>query len=118
MRNQIPRLRQNAFQRQNGRCFYCTVRMWLVSPTELSAEAPSLRAAQLVRCTAEHLQARCEGGADVPANIAAACAHCNHTRHKRKAPPAPEAFAQQVRKRVAVGAWHSRWVHERGLLDR
>lgn len=68
MRNQIPRLRRSAFKRQNGRCLYCTVRMWLVSPTELSAEVPSLKAAQRFRCTAVHLHPRCEGGSAASAS--------------------------------------------------
>jgi 5-methylcytosine-specific restriction endonuclease McrA len=112
----IPFLRQLAFDRQHGLCFYCSVRMWNASPAELPNPAPSTRAANRLRCTAEHLKARSDGGADVPTNIAAACAHCNGTRHKRRTPPRPEMFAKEVRKRVAARAWHHRWVYERGLL--
>lgn len=41
----------------------------------------TLRQAQKLRATAEHLQARSDGGLDHPSNIVAACAHCNHRRH-------------------------------------
>lgn len=111
-------LRNRAFQVQNGRCYYCGVAMWLASPVELPVEHPKPRpkvAAQL-KCTAEHLVAKSEGGRDVAENIAAACLHCNWTRHQRKHPPSPEVYRADVRRRVARGAWHDRWVFERGLL--
>jgi 5-methylcytosine-specific restriction endonuclease McrA len=114
---QIALLRQRAFECQRGRCIYCNVPMWLKSPAELPINPPSLKAARHVRCTAEHLIARRDGGADVPANIAAACARCNHTRHKRKSPPQPDSFAEEVKKRVAKGRWHHAWIHEGGLLS-
>jgi 5-methylcytosine-specific restriction endonuclease McrA len=116
MPTQIASLRQKAFDRQCGRCVYCTVPMWLRSPAELPIQPPSLKAARYVRCTAEHLIARREGGADLPANIAAACARCNHTRHKRKAPPQPNTFSKEVRRRVAARRWHHAWVYDGGLL--
>jgi len=111
-------LRARAFHVQNGRCFYCGVAMWLASPCELPCEhpRPSPTAAARLKCTAEHLVPRSEGGKDAAGNIAAACAHCNWTRHKRKRPPGPDAYRAEVRRRVKRGAWHQRWVFELRLL--
>lgn len=109
--------RNSAFHHQNGRCFYCGVRMWLRSPTELGEDPTSNKKAYSLRCTAEHLRPKSEGGADTTANIVAACARCNHTRHKRKSPPDPSRYGLDIRRRVARGAWHDSWVHERELID-
>jgi 5-methylcytosine-specific restriction endonuclease McrA len=114
-RNRIQSLRQQAFNRQGGRCCYCNVRMWLNSPTELTGSKCGAAAGRL-RCTAEHLEPQSEGGSDTASNIAAACAHCNHTRHKRKKPPEPAVYREEVRRRVARGEWHVTWVFESGLL--
>jgi len=112
----IPFLRQRAFERQDGRCFYCAVAMWLTSPCELAGCSGNRATYARLRCTAEHLIPRSEGGADNEENIVAACAHCNATRHKRKRPPAPAEYREDVVRRVKRGAWHQRWVHERGLV--
>jgi DNA-directed RNA polymerase subunit RPC12/RpoP len=80
--------------------------MWLTGPA----------GAQRLRCTAEHLLPRSDGGSDLPENIVAACAHCNHTRHKRKRPPDPKTYRADVMRRVARGGWHYGWVRERGLI--
>jgi 5-methylcytosine-specific restriction endonuclease McrA len=106
MPSSLQRSRALAFTRQGGRCFYCGVAMWLGEPTGV----PSLR------CTAEHLQPRSEGGSDRPDNIVAACAHCNHARHKRRQPPEPSAYRAEVMRRISRGRWHPRWVFERGLV--
>lgn len=115
--NRIQNLRNRAFHAQHGRCFYCGVAMWLTSPSELPGEHPkhSAAVAQL-KCTAEHLVPRSEGGKDAAGNIAAACLHCNWTRHKRKRPPGPDAYRAEVGRRVRRGAWHQRWVFELRLL--
>lgn len=114
-KNRIQSLRHQAYDRQGGRCYYCGVCMWLASPTELPG-APEKSSVWLrLRCTAEHLVAQSEGGRDKSDNIAAACALCNHTRHKRKQPLEPLAYQAEVRRRMKRGAWHHRWVHERGL---
>jgi hypothetical protein len=112
-------LRARAFRVQNGRCFYCGVAMWLASPCELPGEhpQPSPTAVARLKCTAEHLVPRSEGGKDAAGNIAAACAHCNLTRHKRKHPPAPDAYRAEVSRRVNRGTWHHGWVFERKLLS-
>ena len=114
-RNRIQSLRRQAFNRQGGRCCYCNVRMWAQLPAELTGSKCGAVAGRL-RCTAEHLEPRSEGGPDTASNIAAACAHCNHTRHKRKKPPEPAVYREEVRRRVARGGWHVRWVFESGLL--
>jgi 5-methylcytosine-specific restriction endonuclease McrA len=119
MPNRIKTHRNRAFRAQQGRCFYCGVAMWLVSPDELPVEPFQLSAAAaaLLKCTAEHLLPRSEGGRNTAENITAACAYCNGTRHKRKRPPAPEAYRAEVGRRVDRGAWHQRWVFERKLLS-
>ncbi len=118
MPTKLQRSRERAFQSQCGKCFYCGAPMWLRTPVELAAQCLSKRQAARLKCTAEHLVPRSEGGSDCSANIVAACAHCNGTRHKRKVPPLPEAYRVEVRKRVARGYWHHQWVYERGLIQR
>lgn len=115
MPTKLQSLRRQAFVREGGRCYYCGVCMWLVSPAELPAAPRSAGAIAKLQCTAEHLLPQSEGGSDTLANIAAACAHCNHTRHKRKLPPPPALYRKQVRRRVERGRWHARWVFDLGL---
>lgn len=114
--HRIQVLRRQAFERQGGRCYYCGVYMWLASPAELPGAPRTPSGWQKLRCTAEHLEPQSEGGRHTPENITAACALCNHTRHKRKRPPEPQAYRAEVRRRMKRGAWHQRWVHERGLV--
>lgn len=95
MATRIQRSRKTAFDRQGGDCYYCGLRMWLHGSVGPSA----------LRCTAEHLIARSDGGQDNTTNIVAACWHCNHTRHKRKDPPTPERYRTEVRQRISRGAW-------------
>lgn len=109
MPKSLKKKRTRAFEAQNGRCYYCGVRMWLESPRNLCKEYElSERAALLVSCTAEHLQARCEGGTDRQKNIAAACRFCNQTRHRRKQVLDPMQFRAHVKKRLGAKRWHSR----------
>ncbi|WP_353957265.1 HNH endonuclease [Pelomonas sp. SE-A7] len=114
MPSKIPTLRTQAFVQQGGRCWYCCVRMWCASPIELASARHKGMAS--LKCTAEHLLAKSEGGKDQANNVVAACWHCNRTRHKRKLPPKPEAFRADVRRRVARGRWHHPWVRTLGLL--
>ena len=116
MPSTIQILRRQAFQRQHGRCFYCSVAMWLISPHELPGGTPDGAGYARLRCTAEHLVARSEGGGNSEGNIVAACLHCNGTRHKRKTPPQPMAYRFDVLARVRRGAWHHAWVHRLGLV--
>ncbi|WAC61989.1 HNH endonuclease [Pseudoxanthomonas sp. SL93] len=101
----LKTLRERAFVRQQGRCYYCSARMWQISPEELGLHRKSSR---LLQCTAEHLIARRDGGGDTCDNIVAACHYCNWLRHaRRNAALAPEVYAARVRKRVARGTWHA-----------
>lgn len=93
--NQLLRSRQLAFNQQGGKCYYCGLPMVLSDQ-----EGP-----KHLRCTAEHLLARSEGGSDAPSNIVAACFYCNHKRHQRKNPPEPERYRAEIRKRVQKGGW-------------
>lgn len=116
MPSRIQILRCQALDRQHGRCWYCCVQMWSTSPHELERPGALSTAAQL-RCTAEHLVAQRDGGGDTAHNIVAACVRCNGTRHKRKPPSQLEAYREEVRTRIARGAWHPRWVYEQQLLQ-
>lgn len=93
---------------QKGRCYYCDLPMWDNS-SHLSAggkkRTASLKPA--LRCTAEHLLARCDGGKDAAANIVAACMFCNTRRHMRKQPLSPEKYRRHVQKRMSAGSWLS-----------
>jgi len=110
MPSRIQSLRQRAFRRQGGLCCYCQAPMWLQSPADLPFPAPSVRASQRLRCTAEHLNARVDGGSNSMGNIAAACRHCNQTRHRRKSPPEPGRYRELVATRRSKGRWHPAWV--------
>jgi len=116
MPSRIQALRRQAFQRQQGHCFYCSVSMRLLSPHELPGGTADKSGCARLRCTAEHLVARCEGGGNNAENIVAACDHCNRTRHRRKSPPDPENYRIEVQARVRRGAWHYLWVHKRALF--
>lgn len=95
MAKQIKRSRELAFGRQGGKCYACGLQMCLDG-----SAGP-----RLLRCTAEHVIARSEGGGDGPSNIIAACLHCNRTRHRRTRPPEPERYRAEVRRRVQRGSW-------------
>ncbi len=103
----LQHLRTHAFISQHGRCFYCSQPMWNKSPSELVQYGLRPRTAIPLRCTAEHLIAKQDGGRDVDDNIAAACWYCNVHRHKRKTPPTPEIYRDLVQKRITKGKWHS-----------
>lgn len=115
-RNRIQTLRQTAYQAQAGHCYYCGARMWLRSPTELSVPRRSAGSLAKLQCTAEHLQAQCDGGKHSASNVVAACARCNQGRHRLRTPPDPRAFRERVVRRVSRLSWHERWVYEVGLL--
>lgn len=103
----LIRLRQEAFARQQSRCFYCRMRMWCVHPSEVPGlDEVSIKVARHLQRTAEHLKPMSEGGRDEPGNIVAACQRCNRNRHRAKQVLTPERYAQHVRRRVAAGRWH------------
>ena len=87
---------RRAFQRQNGMCCYCGLPMWRPGCQDGPSE---------MRCTAEHLRARSEGGDDRPSNIAAAHKFCNVHRHRSKRPLEPVAFGLKVQQRIRTGRW-------------
>lgn len=83
--------RVQAYNKHNGRCFYCQWPMW-ERAFELQADA--LKRINAVRfhksdeianlesfeCTAEHLDRIADGGTDTATNIVAACRDCNSSR--------------------------------------
>lgn len=114
----LVRLRRVAYVRQCGKCCYCGLPMALHEgelPAFASKYHLTLRSARNLKCTAEHLLARCEGGQNSEQNIVAACWICNTRRHKRRVPLAPDAHRNRVLKAVSKGKWHSKEVLERVL---
>lgn len=118
MGKQLIRHREHAFQRQSGQCFYCRCQMWNGKDSKGFCERYSLTPGQAraLRCTAEHIVAKCDGGKDNAENIAAACERCNYGRHARKKPKTPSEFAAHVGRRIRALRWHSFDVRSRGLL--
>jgi len=103
----LARSRSAAFSRQSGRCYYCDLPMWLDhSDGFLSRYQLTPAQARQRRCTAEHLQARQDGGGNGAANIVAACQKCNQARHRSKKALDPDRHRQRVRARVKQGCWH------------
>lgn len=103
----IKNLRRQAAREQGWRCFYCELPMWDAAPDEfIECYGLSPRLAKRFRCTAEHVEARCDGGKDVAPNIVAACLFCNATRHKAKHPLDAIKHVSVVRSRLAKGRWH------------
>lgn len=91
---------------QAGRCYYCGLPMWDDALNDCPpAECRRGRQPKPLRCTAEHLLPRSEGGTDRAENIVAACLFCNRTRHRAKRPRSPEAHRAHVRRRMAKGRW-------------
>ncbi|WP_436078222.1 HNH endonuclease [Acidovorax delafieldii] len=56
-------------------------------------------------CTAEHLQAKRDGGVDMPQNIVAACRYCNEARHAKYGGLTPRKFRREVQKQAVLGKW-------------
>ncbi len=108
----LKALRRAAFERQHHRCHYCGVQMWESGGDPL----PQLGRPRLLQCTAEHLHARCDGGADRADNIVAACRFCNERRHQRAVPLTPAAYLQHVARRLAQRRWHPAFIHAARLL--
>ncbi len=99
----LKNIRRMKMLAQGGRCYYCGLPMWdeSVDPRLPTICRPE-RLPMSLRCTAEHLVARSEGGSNFAENIVAACLYCNCGRHRRKCPPPPEAFRSHVQKRMAA----------------
>ena len=116
--SQLIRNRERAFKVQGGRCYYCHCPMWIGKDDKSFRERYSLTSGQAraLRCTAEHVIARCDGGKDNAENIVAACERCNFGRHARKKPKTPTEFAAHVGRRIRALRWHDFDVQSRGLL--
>jgi len=113
MTKSLAHPRATAYVRQSGRCFYCGLPMWSSDPLEFASKHHiTLAQAKSFQCTAEHLEARQDGGADPQSNIVAACWYCNQTRHRRKKDLSPNLYKQLVRKRMNQGRWHHHWVFQ------
>ncbi|TAU85841.1 HNH endonuclease [Rhizobium leguminosarum] len=103
----IKALKTKAADRQNWNCYYCHKPMWDQDPSDFIRRYPmSIGQAARFRCTAEHLEARSDGGRNIESNIVAACQFCNQARHKTKRPRDPIGHAKLVRSRLANGRWH------------
>lgn len=97
----LKAIRRKKMIAQGGRCWYCGLPMWEAEQARARGEAPP----RALRCTAEHLHPRGEGGADTADNIVAACLFCNNQRHRRKSPRSPEEHRRHVQQRMAAGRW-------------
>ncbi|WP_219889177.1 HNH endonuclease [Chroococcidiopsis cubana] len=118
MTSRLAAARKLAFIAQDRHCFYCGVPMWQSQSDELpsSNKIPKGIAAGL-RCTAEHLTAKQDGGTDCPSNIVAACLTCNRRRHARKVPPPPDMYRSLVCKGLARRKWHNPELFKLGLVS-
>lgn len=117
MSKSLSRIRTKAFRRQAGRCCYCDVPMWTAN-CRLFAKQCGLprRIAKALRCTAEHLVARQDGGTNASTNIAAACWHCNQRRHQPGNPAStPEQYREFVIAKMLRQQWHHPAVFNSGL---
>jgi hypothetical protein len=119
MKSKFVQYREQAFVRQSGRCFYCSCEMWRGKSSANFCKRHSLTPAQAgwLQSTAEHVVAKCDGGADSAANIVAACWRCNRGRHARKKPKTPSDFATYVKRRLRALRWHDFDVRGRGVLS-
>ena len=109
MAHKLRKLRRQAFRDQQGRCLYCLLPLW-EGDIDAFVNTHGIRksVSKHLKCTAEHLRARQDGGSDVRENIAAACLWCNLQRHRRqrRQAPAPRRYGAWVRAQVAQGKWH------------
>jgi 5-methylcytosine-specific restriction endonuclease McrA len=104
----LKHIRRTKMIAQGGRCYYCGLPIWDEAVgAESGASAAEKLAPKSLRCTAEHLHARSEGGGNQAHNIVAACWYCNTRRHRAKRPLAPEAYRLLVQQRMAAGKWLS-----------
>ena len=102
----LKTIRRKKMIAQRGRCDYCGLPMWERAASSVPEEYGRAEAGPThLRCTAEHLHARSEGGGITEKNIVAACWYCNTRRHRRKRPLAPEAYRAYVQRRMAAGRW-------------
>jgi hypothetical protein len=114
--NSFKHSRNCACINQSSICYYCEVVMAVSGGPQFARRyGLSLCQAKRHRPTAEHLQARCEGGSNAATNIVAACWHCNSLRHRCRQPMDPASYKRHVQRRMSKGKWHQRYVFERLL---
>ena len=101
------RIRNRQMRAQNGLCYYCEQPMWLQDINGFCRQYGVVREqALLLKCTAEHLVARKDGGLDSDENIVAACDYCNQARHENEEAKSPQSFMDFVRGELISGRWH------------
>ncbi|MEW4468490.1 HNH endonuclease [Parasphingorhabdus sp. JC815] len=107
MGNQLQKIRTKKMHAQSGLCYYCRQPMCGGNQDNFARRFRiTSRQALLLRCTAEHLDARCTGGQDSPQNVVAACYFCNSNRHRSKKPLDPFLYAKKATTRLRSGRWH------------
>jgi len=106
-RKSLKKVRTNAYNHQNEKCYYCGHSMWNSSLNSFAkSHSISTKQAQYFQCTGEHLVPHSEGGNAKRRNIVAACLFCNRTRHKVKNALSAVLYKQKVKNRVKKGAWN------------
>ncbi len=114
MSHSLKAKRVRAYNSQNGRCYYCEIQMWLNDPQDHYLRSSVSSAGMVrIRCTAEHVQARSDGGSNAKENIVAACWFCNQARHRRPRPVNSQAFRAFVKSRMRAQKWHPAQFHQR-----
>jgi hypothetical protein len=102
----LNRARTRAAVSQEHRCYYCGLPMWDRDSDDFASEhSITKRQAALLRCTAEHLTARSDGGTNARVNVVAACAYCNSHRHRARQPLDPVRYRERVAGRMKRGRW-------------
>lgn len=106
MTSTISRIRLRAAVSQGFRCYYCGLPMWDANPADFAAtHRLSPGQIPLLRCTAEHLHARVDGGGNTSDNIAAACWFCNRHRHMARKPLPSQQYRVRVERKMRQGKW-------------
>jgi len=101
------RVRNRQMRAQNGLCYYCEQPMWLQNINGFCNQYGISRdQAFALKCTAEHLVARQDGGLDTDENIVAACHFCNQARHESEKAKTADNFMVHVREELNAGRWH------------
>jgi HNH endonuclease len=99
-------LRHRAALHQRFRCYYCRLLIWIEDPNGFAARHKLTTVqTRLLRCTAEHLRARGDGGSNRRDNVVAACFYCNSRRHRMRNPLSPPEYQARVRRRMREGRW-------------
>jgi hypothetical protein len=104
-----------AFVRQCGLCYYCGLPMIPREAVERFSSKLALCPRQALNetATAEHLQARCDGGPNTEENIAAAHLVCNQRRHHLRPAPDPDTYKAIVKRQLAKGGWLKKVTRQR-----